>query len=175
MVFVGQVSTAILVVLGLLSIQLIEGGFFGGTLFVKIQAIQGLISPPIAAVFLLGIFNKRVNNQGALASLGVGFVLGMMRFFLLIFEPQEGTILHLLVSINFLHYAAYLFLVCTVVLIGVSYLTPPPDESQTKGLTYDPSQNNTKKSFEEETQDKTDKILSGLVVLAVVAVWVIFR
>ena len=33
----------------------------------------------------------------------------------------------------------------------------------------------TKKSFEEETQDKTDKILSGLVVLAVVAVWVIFR
>lgn len=175
LVFVGQVSTAILVVLGLLSIQLIEGGFFGGTLFVKIQAIQGLISPPIAAVFLLGIFNKRVNNQGALASLGVGFVLGMMRFFLLIFEPQEGTILHLLVSINFLHYAAYLFLVCTVVLIGVSYLTPPPDESQTKGLTYDPSKDNTKKSFEEETQDKTDKILSGLVVLAVVAVWVIFR
>ena len=60
-------------------------------------------------------------------------------------------------------------------MIGVSYLTPPPDESQTKGLTYDPSKKNTKKSFKEETQDKTDKILSGLVVVAVVAVWVIFR
>ena len=60
-------------------------------------------------------------------------------------------------------------------MIGVSYLTPPAAESQTKGLTYDPSQNNTKKSFKEETQDKTDKILSGLVVLAVVGVWVIFR
>ena len=81
----------------------------------------------------------------------------------------------MLVTINFLHYAAYLFLVCTIVLVGVSYLTPAPQESQTKGLTYDPNKTSDSKSDTDLAKDKTDKILSVLVILAVISVWIIFR
>jgi SSS family solute:Na+ symporter len=39
-------------------------------------------------------------------------------------------------NIYFQYYSLAIFLVSTAVLIGVSYLTPPPDARQLTGLTY---------------------------------------
>jgi len=53
--------------------------FISGQLYVYLQSVQAYISPPIAAVFLIGVFWRRVNARGAIASLVTGFVLGMTR------------------------------------------------------------------------------------------------
>ncbi len=49
--------------------------------------------------------------------------------------PALGAFLATYAGINFLHFALFLFLVCTGVLIGVSLLTPPPPEEKVAGLT----------------------------------------
>jgi len=177
LVRIGQQSTLVLVVVGLVFIPLISR--FGDTLFVSLQAIQAMIAPPIAAVFLFGIFLKRLNSQGAIASLGVGFVIGISRFILEIIEPSAGSILHSFVSINFLHFAFYLFIICSVVLIGVSYLYPKPSTEKILGLTYEkaPQMETEEPNFRQmmvKIQNVEDRFYSVLLILAVISVWIIF-
>ncbi|NIR79106.1 MAG: hypothetical protein GWO00_12250, partial [Gemmatimonadetes bacterium] len=59
-----------------------------GTLYVYLQSVQAYIAPPIAAVFLLGVFFKRLNAPGAIAALGAGFVLGMGRLVAELFKAS---------------------------------------------------------------------------------------
>ena len=51
-------------------------------LYHYLQSVQAYIAPPIAAVFLLGVFWKRINGKGAITTLVGGFVLGMLRLVL---------------------------------------------------------------------------------------------
>ena len=37
---------------------------------------------------------------------------------------------------NFLHYAILMFVICSLVLIGVSLMTPAPDRKKLAGLTF---------------------------------------
>jgi SSS family solute:Na+ symporter len=134
LVLVGQASTAVLVGFGLLWIPLMR--LISGTLYQYIQSVQAYISPPIAAVFLLGVFWRRVNAQGAMTALILGFVLGMCR---LAAELAKGSLSGWMLwyaDINFLHFAVLLFLVCTTALVLVSLATPPPPYDKVAGLTY---------------------------------------
>jgi solute:Na+ symporter, SSS family len=134
LVLVGQATTAVLVGFGLLWIPLMQ--LISGTLYQYIQSVQAYISPPIAAVFLLGVFWRRVNSQGAMAALILGFVMGMGR---LAAELAKGSLsgwLLLYAEINFLHFAILLFLICTAVLVLVSLATSPPPYEKVAGLTY---------------------------------------
>lgn len=134
LVRVGQWSTGVLVLLGLLWIPLMA--HVSEQLYQYLQSVQAYIAPPIAAVFLVGLIWGRVNAQGAIASLVTGFVLGMGRLALeLNKDSLSGPALQL-ASINFLHYACLLFVVCTAVLVLVSLATPAPDSTRVKGLTY---------------------------------------
>ncbi len=140
LVWVGRLSTIVLTVLGLAWIPLMDN--VSGQLYTYLQSVQGYISPPIAAVFLLGIMWKRVNAVGALASLGTGFVLGMMRLGLELYNgPMReglaaGSVLEMIAEINFLHFAFFLFLICVAVLIGVSLMTKAPLPEKVAGLTF---------------------------------------
>ncbi len=87
----------------------------GGTLYTYMQSVQAYISPPIAAIFLLGLFWKRLNAAGAMAALWTGFVLGFARI-----AMEVAKVDTLFATMNFLHFAIALFAVCSVVLIGVS-------------------------------------------------------
>jgi SSS family solute:Na+ symporter len=134
LVVVGQASTAVLVGLGLLWIPLMQ--LISGTLYQYLQSVQAYISPPIAAVFLVGVFWKRVNAQGAMTALILGFVLGMGR---LGAELAKGSLSGWMLwyaDINFLHFAVLLFVVCTTALVLVSLATPPPPHDKVAGLTY---------------------------------------
>jgi len=46
-------------------------------LYKYLQDVQSYLAPPITAVFLLGLFCKRINGKGAVAGLVIGFVAGM--------------------------------------------------------------------------------------------------
>ncbi|HEX8999096.1 MAG TPA: sodium:solute symporter, partial [Blastocatellia bacterium] len=80
LVNVGRVATVLMVLLGLAWIPFI--GRISSQLWIYLQSVQAYVSPPIAAVFLFGLFWKRINAQGAIASLLTGFVLGAARFIL---------------------------------------------------------------------------------------------
>ena len=64
LVNVGRMATAIMVVLGLAWIPFMDR--ISSQLWIYLQSVQAYISPPIAAVFLLGVFWKRLNGQGAI-------------------------------------------------------------------------------------------------------------
>jgi len=134
LVRVGQWSTGVLVLLGLLWIPLMS--LVSAQLYQYLQSVQAYIAPPIAAVFLVGLLWGRVNAQGAIASLVTGFVLGMGRLALELNKDSLSGAALQLASINFLHYACLLFVVCTAVLVLVSLATPAPDTTRVKGLTY---------------------------------------
>src|SRR5439155_19332012 len=89
-------------------------------LWVYLQSVQAYIAPPIAAVFLLGVTWKRANGSGALAALLAGFVLGSTRFVLELAyagQPMADGVLRTFVRMNFLHFAAVMFVACVAVVV----------------------------------------------------------
>src|SRR5256714_8354839 len=133
----GRVMTGFMGILGLAWVPFIH--LISGQLYIYLQSVQGYISPPIAACFILGILWTRLNAQGAISSLLTGFVLGTVRFVLELMYPggagAPGAI-QWLVAMNFLHYAIVMFVACCAVLIGVSMVTPAPDRKKLAGLTF---------------------------------------
>lgn len=129
LVNIGRLATVVLVIIGLAWIPFMRALTEGGGIYKYLQSVQAYISPPIAAVFLLGIFYKRINGKGALAALWTGFVLGIGRL-ILEFQTQNGglvldehSIIGSLVQMNFLHYAIFLFVVSIAILVVVSLST----------------------------------------------------
>jgi solute:Na+ symporter, SSS family len=137
LVLVGRVATALMVVLGILWVPFIQT--LNNQLWLYLQSVQAYISPPIAVCFIFGILWPRLNGQGAIASLLVGFAMGAMRFVLEVLAKtghHEPSIVLGLVGMNFLHYAIVMFVVCALVLIAVSFLCPAPARKRLAGLTF---------------------------------------
>lgn len=138
LVHFGRLTTAAMVGLGLLWIPFI-GLLSDERMYVYLQSVQAYVSPPIAACFLFGIFWNRVNGKGAIASLLTGLVLGTFRFIVEIqhkVSPLTNDILRGIASINFLHYAVFLFLTCSAVLVAVSLATEAPDRRRLTHVTF---------------------------------------
>jgi SSS family solute:Na+ symporter len=176
LVWVGQVATLVMVGFGLAWIPMMK--LISGQLYQYLQSVQAYISPPIAAVFLVGLCWKRVNAAGALAALGTGFVLGLARLLLeLNGASGSGGFLGWYAGINFLHFAILLFVVCSVVLTLVSLATPPPAPAQTAGLTLQ-TRSRAPESVpalqSEPAWRRTDVRLSLLLAAAVAAIWLVF-
>lgn len=137
LVSVGRIATVVLVVLGLAWIPLlkvIEGG-----LFQKLQSIQAYVAPPIAAVFLFGLFSKKLNATGAKWSMLSGAVLGGVRLILEIVKEKGVELPSFLVyytEINFLHFAFILFIVCSAVLYIASGTAKAPELSTIENILY---------------------------------------
>ncbi|RPH96750.1 sodium transporter [candidate division KSB1 bacterium] len=137
LVHIGRLATGALVVLGILWVPFIR--FISSQLYIYLQSVQAYISPPIAAVFLLGVFWPRANSKGAIASLLTGLVLGALRLITELIHKQSPigfSPLATLAEINFLHFAIFLFVVCVAVLIVVSLATQAPAFEKVKGLTF---------------------------------------
>ena len=164
LVKVGQIATGVLVITGMLWIPFQES-LSGGGLFNYLQSVQALISPPIAAVFLLGLFIKRINTQGAMAALYSGAFLGIARLVSEIYEIEN-----ILTQPLFLHFALYLFLICSGIMLVVSYMTPAPDYNSIKDIVYDYNSSSNKK----DSESKTDKLLTGLLIICVFILWFTF-
>ena len=179
LVWVGKVATLALVGFGLLWIPLMK--FISGQLYVYLQSVQAYISPPIAAVFLIGVFWRRVNARGAIASLVTGFVLGMARLALELTKDSQQGLLRWYAEINFLHFAILLFAVCSAVLVVVSLAGRPPDEGQLAGLTFATAraphagaQGEARRSASDPLWRRRDVWLSIALAVCVILVWLYF-
>ena len=188
LVIVGQLSTLVLVGFGLLWIPMMK--LISGQLYQYLQSVQAYISPPIAAVFLLGVFYRRVNATGAIACLVTGFVLGIGR---LVVELNKASLegpLRWYGDINFLHFAILLFVICSAVLVIASLLTPAPRDEHIDGLTLARADRPPVRpeamaipDADEHLPDmesqpawrRVDLIASLVLIAAVAAVWLAFR
>ncbi|NQU24110.1 MAG: hypothetical protein HQ567_22740 [Candidatus Nealsonbacteria bacterium] len=148
LVWIGRLATVVMVLIGLAWIPVIQGS---RGLYDYLQGVQSYLAPPIFVVFFLGIFWKRLNGAGCLASLIIGFLLGLFR--LAVDTPvkmgwfgvdadgkaigyDEGTFLWVVNQMFFQYYSILILIVCAVAMIVVSYLTREPDYKRISGLTY---------------------------------------
>jgi len=133
---IGRIATTIVVFLGIAWIPIMQN--ISGVLYEYLQSVQSYIAPPITAVFLLGIFFKRINQKGALITLITGMAIAFIRIGLELFlnHLEPGSALYILGSTNFLSFAAWFFLFCVILCLVVSWLTPVPSEEQIQGLTF---------------------------------------
>lgn len=165
LVRVGQWATAFLVILGLAWIPLLRN--MEGGLFQKLQSIQAYISPPIAAVFLLGLFYKGLNGAGAKAALLSGALLGTTRLLLEVNQVTLPPFLNWYVQLNFLHFAIMLFLICSAILFGVSRLSPAPPTDAAQALLL--------KSDDRFQGQVSNVVLSIILVACIAALWMWFQ
>ena len=87
---IGQAATATVVVLGIVWIPVMMG--LGKVLYEYLQAVQGLLAPAIASVFLLGVFWKRATAKGAFWGMITGFGIGMFRLMLNIIHGAKANL-----------------------------------------------------------------------------------
>lgn len=176
LVHVGRIATLVMVVLGILWVPFMK--YISSQLFIYLQSVQAYISPPIAAVFLFGVCWSRVNAKGALSSLLTGFVLGSLRFVLEVWNGlsplPEGLLLNF-VQINFLHYAAIMFVICSAVLVGVSLATEPQSRKQLAGLTFATAAEGAQEPAESPRSRGISLFFSILLVAILIGLWVWFR
>jgi len=141
LVRVGRIATMVVVVMGIIWIPVMQRISQGG-LYKYLQSVQGYLAPPITAVFLLGLFFKRINGKGAVAGLAIGFVAGMFKLTIQALTGGNNPVIQspaFLVYVgeyNFLYATGWLMLISIIVIVGVSLLTAPPNKEQIVGLTY---------------------------------------
>lgn len=176
LVMVGRMATGIVVVLGLLWIPVMKF-ISGGGLYQYLQSVQGYLAPPITAVFLLGLFVKRVNARGALYGLSIGFVLGMTKLTLQALAgagvmSSEG-LLGSIAELNFLYASGWLFLISVLVVVFASLSAPAQPATQIAGLTYS-GLSPAEQAENRESWGASDVIASVLLVALVLVVYVYF-
>ncbi|MEM9984252.1 MAG: sodium:solute symporter [Bacteroidota bacterium] len=142
LVRIGQLITLLLVIAAALWAPQIENF---PSLFDYLQIVLSYISPPIVAVFILGLFWKRANGTGAFVALITGFSIAI---FLLLSEVY-GWVPDLN-EVHFLHKAPILFLLCSVIHVVFSLLTEEPPAEKIKDYIWK------KELFQAESQELKD-------------------
>ncbi len=176
LVRIGRIATAVMVLIGLAWIPVIRGS---RGLYDYLQTVQGYLAPPIFVVFFFGVFNKRLNTKGCLATLGVGFAMGLFR--LAIDTPvalsgvtyEEGSFFWVINNIFFQYYSLLIFIVCSFTMVAVSYATESPLYERISGLTFGTL------TAEHRAQNKAsytvwDIVFSCLVILLILSAYLYF-
>uniref|UniRef100_A0A8C6C9Z2 Sodium/mannose cotransporter SLC5A10 n=1 Tax=Monodon monoceros TaxID=40151 RepID=A0A8C6C9Z2_MONMO len=140
LLLVGRLVTVVLIGVSVAWIPVLQGSN-SGQLFIYMQSVTSSLAPPVTAVFVLGIFWRRANEQGAFWGLMAGLAVGATRLVLEFLHPappcghpeDRPAILH---SIHYLHFAVALFVLSGAVVVAGSLLTPAPQGIQIENLTW---------------------------------------
>jgi len=175
---VGRIATVTVVTLGILWIPVMEK-VQGGGLYQYLQNVQGYVAPPIAAVFLLGLFWKRVNASGAVWGLTGGFILGMIKLTLQTFygagegRIHEPALFAAIGDFNAYYATGALALISAFIIIVVSLLTPPPPEECIRGLTFGSVHGEAAAEIK-ASWDFGNKLMAALILLCVLGMYLYF-
>ncbi len=170
----GQIATGVVVLIGIAWIPIMAN--ISGVLYEYLQSVQSYIAPPITAVFLLGIFHKRINASAAFVTLVTGLIVGASR---IILEIKKGSLdpdglLFYLGDMNFLSFGVWFFLFCIILLIVVSYMTPEPSKEKTLNLTFS-TITEEEKQKNKSSYNWKDIVISIIVVAIVAAIMIFFN
>ncbi len=176
LLLVGRIATVVVVGCGMIWIP-VMAKIAGGGLYQYLQSVQGYLAPPITAVFLLGVFWKRMNSAGATWALSIGFLCGIAKLTIqAIFgagKVENPAFLAAIGDFNFLYATGVLMLISVIVMIVASYLTEAPAEEKTRGLTYG-SIHHLAEDEIKNSWNMGNKVLAGLILLLVGGMYLYF-
>uniref|UniRef100_A0A8C0DPC6 Sodium/mannose cotransporter SLC5A10 n=1 Tax=Balaenoptera musculus TaxID=9771 RepID=A0A8C0DPC6_BALMU len=140
LLLVGRLVIVVLIGVSVAWIPVLQGSN-GGQLFIYMQSVTSSLAPPVTAVFVLGIFWRRANEQGAFWGLMAGLAVGATRLVLEFLHPappcgrpeQRPAVLR---GVHYLHFAVALFVLSGAAVVAGSLLTPPPQGVQIENLTW---------------------------------------
>jgi SSS family solute:Na+ symporter len=122
----GQIITVFLIVISVMwTPQIVH---FQDTLWKYLQAVLCYFVPPIAAVFIAGLFIRRVNRMGAVAGLILGTSASLVLFI-------DAFAFHVF-RIHFLVAAVVIFVVAFAALLIGSLFSPAPDPATVNHLMF---------------------------------------
>ncbi|MBT3244158.1 MAG: sodium/solute symporter [Bacteroidetes bacterium] len=147
------------------------------SIFDAINTILSVLAPPIAVVFIWGVFWKRGTKQASLITIITGFIVGAL-VFMIDFPAFEGIFGEGVkpitdnLGIPYMMQGWWLFVFLSCVYVLVSFLTPRPDPEKIKGLVFD-------KPLHFLTKGKitgwTDpRVLSGILVVVMIILYSLF-
>ncbi|XP_016432170.1 sodium/glucose cotransporter 2 [Sinocyclocheilus rhinocerous] len=140
LMIIGRVWILCIVAISICWIPVVQAAQ-SGQLFDYIQSVTSYLAPPIAAVFFLAIFMKRVNESGAFWGLMGGLVMGLCRM-VPEFAYGSGTCLipsncpKLICGVHYLYFAVLLFFCTAILVLFVSYNTPPIEDKHLHRLVF---------------------------------------
>ncbi|XP_064612119.1 sodium/glucose cotransporter 4-like [Liolophura sinensis] len=140
LMIVGRCCVLVLVGVGIAWIPIVQNV---SELFHYIQAVTSYLAPPVCAVYVLAIFWKRINEQGAFWGLMIGLVVGLIRF---AWEysypafpcgtPGDDPKPAIIGKVHYLHFGIILFGVVVIACTVISLLTAPIDDVHLYRLTF---------------------------------------
>jgi len=173
LVLAGRLATTFVVVAAILCVPLVKA--INSQMYLFLQSTQAFISPPIAAVFIFGLLFKKISSRAAFITLIAGEVIGLSRFAtdLLI---NLGYVNHPLLlaysSINFLHFAIFLFLTCATLLFLINFITHSKNIKEMNHLDYSVRESILEiPPFNKISSSRTSFIMSGFILLIIIGVW----
>ncbi|KAF5896871.1 sodium/glucose cotransporter 2, partial [Clarias magur] len=140
LMIVGRIWVLCIVAISICWIPVVQAAQ-SGQLFDYIQSVTSYLAPPIAAVFFLAIFVKRVNESGAFWGLMGGLLMGLCRM-----GPEfyfgSGSCLapskcpSLICGVHYLYFAVLLFFCTGILVLLVSSCTPAIDDKHLHRLVF---------------------------------------
>ena len=181
-VTVGRISAIVVMLLAMAWST--QGGKFG-SIFEAINKMPAqFLAPPITTVFLWGVFWRRGTKQAALATLALGFGLGLIAFavdlpLITIYEKttEDGSTVALqfiteVLGIPFMMQAWWGFCICSSIYFFVSLMTPKPNSEQLDGLTWsNPLAFVTKEEFRGISDPR---VIAGALILIMIGMYSMF-
>ncbi len=150
---VGRTATVVVVVLGVLWIPIMRN--IGDVLYKYLQDVQSVLSPGIAAAFLLGILSKRPTPKGGMWGMLAGFIIGVFRMGskvmyttiagnagyddVKVWAAEKGVdnwYYMLFYDTNWLFFSGGMLVFCMAVVVVVSRFTERAPDAQIQGLTF---------------------------------------
>lgn len=101
------------------------------SLFQGLNVMICYIAPPITTVFVWGVFWRKASARAAQYTLYAGSGLGLVTFILDWFKDSTGW------NVPFMMMAFYLFVICSTVLVILSFLMPDGSDEKAKSFTWE--------------------------------------
>jgi solute:Na+ symporter, SSS family len=174
----GRIATAVMVVIAILWLPVIQGA---QGLYNYLQAVQGYLAPPIFVVFFFGVFWQRLNAQGCLWAMIVGFIVGVFR--MAVDTPitlglrtgyPEGSFLWIVNNINFQYFSVLITIISAIVMVAVSFMTAAPAAGSLGGLTF-ATASAEDRARTRASWDQRDVLASGFILCAILGAYLYFR
>ncbi|XP_053502974.1 sodium/glucose cotransporter 2 [Ictalurus furcatus] len=140
LMIVGRIWVLCIVAISICWIPVVQAAQ-SGQLFDYIQSVTSYLAPPIAAVFFLAIFVKRVNESGAFWGLTGGLVMGLCRIGPEFYFGSGSCLIpskcpSLICGVHYLYFAVLLFFCTGILVLLVSYCTSPIDDKHLHRLVF---------------------------------------
>ena len=123
--WIGRFTTVFFMILSIIWVPVVASS---ANLFAYLQEALAYLFPPVAAIFLIGLFWKRATGRGALAGFIVGHTVAITCFILA--KVFNYELLH------FLEMAGIFALISTLAVVVVSLLDSLPDPVQVEKYTW---------------------------------------